>query len=223
MNKLVPVAFHGQTLLATTIEGKPFVALKPIAEAIGLQWEAQFKRIKRHPVLSEGMSIMDIPSKGGAQQTVCLPLDKLNGWLFGIHASRAKPELREKLIQYQRECFDVLARHFGAADESRPYAVLPGQTLSAEQADELRCWENHNTSHACISHHDHARVVSGASKHLCQASEPPRKRGFVMPDFLGEMRLSARTAARLGTCFEHLARPCRFKTAGRSFKTHQGA
>lgn len=139
MNKLVPVAFHGQTLLATTIEGKPFVALKPIAEAIGLQWESQYNRLKRHPVLASTISITNMVAQDGKKrETVCLPLDKLNGWLFGIHANRAKPELRERLIQYQRECFDVLARHFGAATESRPYAVLPGQTLSAEQADELR-------------------------------------------------------------------------------------
>ena len=57
--------------------------------------------------------------------------------MFGISASRAKPELRERLIQYQRECFDVLARHFGAAHPI-PYSVAPSQTLSAEQAQTLR-------------------------------------------------------------------------------------
>lgn len=39
---------------------------------------------------------------------VCLPLHYLNGWLFGIDANRVKPELKEKLIRYQKECYEVL-------------------------------------------------------------------------------------------------------------------
>ena len=36
----------------------------------------------------------------------------INGWLFGINANRVKEELRERLIQYQRECYRVLADAF---------------------------------------------------------------------------------------------------------------
>lgn len=74
--QLASVDFHGHALTVITgPEGEHLVAMKPICEAIGLQWEAQLKRIKRHPVLSQGMSIMDTPSAGGEQETTCLPLD----------------------------------------------------------------------------------------------------------------------------------------------------
>ncbi|WP_172424287.1 phage antirepressor N-terminal domain-containing protein [Vandammella animalimorsus] len=136
-NALTTVDFHGQALLVTLIDGQPAVALRPVCDAIGLDWQAQLQRIKRNPVLAEGVCITTTPSQGGPQQTTCLPLNMLNGWLFGISASRVKPELRERLIQYQRECFDVLARHFGAAP-AQPYSVSPDQTLSAEQAQTLR-------------------------------------------------------------------------------------
>jgi hypothetical protein len=43
---------------------------------------------------------------------LCLPLEFINGWLFGINASRVKEEIRENLIRYQRECYKVLARAF---------------------------------------------------------------------------------------------------------------
>lgn len=132
---LTPVTFHGATLITVSIDGVAHVALKPICDAIGVQWMAQLKRIKRHPVLSEAMSVMDLPSNGGDQQTVCLPLDKLNGWLFGVTASRTRPEIRERLIQYQRECFDVLAGHFmpqaltqAAQNKLLQTAVLNGVT-----------------------------------------------------------------------------------------------
>ena len=106
------VDFHGHALTVIAgPEGEHLVAMKPICEAIGLQWEAQLKRIKRHPVLSQGVSIMDTPSAGGEQEATCLPLDYLNGWLSGVDASRVRPEIRERLVQYQRECFAALAAY----------------------------------------------------------------------------------------------------------------
>jgi hypothetical protein len=43
---------------------------------------------------------------------ICLPLKYLNGFLFGINATRVREEIRAKLIQYQRECYQVLADAF---------------------------------------------------------------------------------------------------------------
>jgi hypothetical protein len=45
---------------------------------------------------------------------VCLPLDYIAGFLFGVNADRVKPELRERVILYQRECYRVLADAFFA-------------------------------------------------------------------------------------------------------------
>ena len=49
---------------------------------------------------------------GGRQEMFCLPLDYLSGWLFGMNADRVNPEIRDRLIQYQRECYKVLAEAF---------------------------------------------------------------------------------------------------------------
>lgn len=108
------VSFHGHQLATVQKDSAVYVAMKPIVEAIGLQWEGQFKRIKRHAVLSTCMSMMDIQLPGDQQrrQTVTLPLNMLNGWLFGVDAGRVKPEIRETLLMYQRECFQVLADYW---------------------------------------------------------------------------------------------------------------
>ena len=135
---LVPVEFHGTSIVARTINNVIYVALRAICEAIGIDADAQFKRIKRHPVLEQGTVVMTVPSIGGDQKTLALRLDMLNGWLFGISAARVKPELRETLICYQRECFDVLARHFGNDQASAKYAVKVADKLSAEQQGVLR-------------------------------------------------------------------------------------
>ena len=108
----VSIDFHGSEILTFNVDGVVRVAMKPVCQGIGLQWQAQFNRIRRHPVLSKGVSVMDIPSKGGVQKCVTLPLNKLNGWLFGIDAMRVKPEIRDKLIGYQEECFEVLSNYW---------------------------------------------------------------------------------------------------------------
>ena len=64
----IQVPFHGNNLL-TINDGETIrVAMKPICEAIGLQWEAQLKRIKRHAVMSTCVSIMDIQIPGDGKR-----------------------------------------------------------------------------------------------------------------------------------------------------------
>lgn len=79
----------------------------------------QYRRISRDAVLAEsvqGVAVTTTPSAdgrgGGLQEMLCLPLKFLPGWLFGINADRVKSELREKIVRYQRECYDVLAEAF---------------------------------------------------------------------------------------------------------------
>ena len=109
---MITIPFHDQMLSAVLVDNIPHVAMKPICENIGINWDAQKKRINRHHILSRGKVMMTSPSKGGLQEMIMLPLKMLNGWLFGIDVNRVKPEIKEKLIQYQEECFDVLADHF---------------------------------------------------------------------------------------------------------------
>jgi len=110
---IISVPFHNQNLLATIVDGIPHVAMKPICENIGISWNSQFERIKRHAVLSEGIRVIRTPSKGGIQEMITLPIDLLNGWLFGVDSNRIKkPEVKTKVIEYQKECFKVLANHF---------------------------------------------------------------------------------------------------------------
>ncbi|MDD2728501.1 phage antirepressor N-terminal domain-containing protein [Malikia sp.] len=123
---LVNVEFHGQSLVAVLIDGQPYVAMKPICENIGLQWNGQFERINRNPVMKEGIRVTRTPSKGGDQETVCLPLDMLNGWLFGVDVNRVREEIKPRLIQYQKECFGVLFRHF----MPQPAASAPAPALA---------------------------------------------------------------------------------------------
>ncbi|SEJ58274.1 P22_AR N-terminal domain-containing protein [Pseudomonas linyingensis] len=119
--RLATVDFHGHALTVITgPAGEHLVAMKPICEAIGLSWRGQSERIQRHEVLKEGARVIRTPSAGGDQETTCLPLDYLNGWLFGVDASRVRPGIRERLVQYQRECFAALAAYWQQGEAVNP-------------------------------------------------------------------------------------------------------
>lgn len=110
--ELIP--FHQHSLITVRHEGRVLVAMKPISESIGLDWESQRKRLKRDFVLSTCIVIMTVQLPGDDQtrEVNFLDLEYLNGWLFGIDANRVKPELRDTVIDYQKHCYHVLFQHF---------------------------------------------------------------------------------------------------------------
>ncbi len=134
------VEFYGDTLTAVEgPDGTILVPLRPICDAMGLSWPGQRERALRNPVLAEalqGVRVTRTPSGGpggGPQTTLSLPLDMLPGWLFGINAERVKPELREKILRYQRECFRVLWNAF-KGDVVSAAAAAPPDLSPVEQA-----------------------------------------------------------------------------------------
>ena len=86
----------------------PQQALRPIVEALGLDWFAQYRRIQRDPVWSKRLKTLSVVvthTEGrNAQhgQVVCLPKQYISGFLFGINAGRIKDEaIRAKVLQFQ--------------------------------------------------------------------------------------------------------------------------
>lgn len=113
-HQLQTVPFRGQTLCALLIDNVPHVAVKPICDNLGLSWKGQHDKLMRHPVLKSCIRVTRMRQIGDdrAREHTFLPLNKLNGWLFTIHADRVKPQCRARVLAYQRECFDALANHF---------------------------------------------------------------------------------------------------------------
>ncbi len=137
MLEAVPFPPTGDTLWARSdSDGRVFVAVRPICEAIGLDWHSQRQRIHRTPSLAEGEVMITAPSGGGMQRTLCLPLDLIPGWLFGADVNRVKPELKERLIAYQRECHRVLFEHFKGALHSAAAVAAVAEATPVEPAAE---------------------------------------------------------------------------------------
>ena len=114
------VVFYDDEVTAVQMaDGVVYVPIRPLCDYLGVDWSSQLQRINRDVVLAEvvqGVVVITTPSEGGRgggpQDMMCLPLDYLNGWLFGINANRVKPEVREQVIRYQKECYRILADAF---------------------------------------------------------------------------------------------------------------
>lgn len=131
MNAFVPVTFRDDTVWAVDRAGTVFVAVKPICQNLTIDWNGQYQRLKRDALLSKGMCVINIPSPGGDQETTCLPLNLIPGFLFGIDDRRiTDPTVRQKVLAYKLECYDVLFRHFFAPeadDVVAPPAISPAE------------------------------------------------------------------------------------------------
>lgn len=107
------VAFYEDTVVAVRLaSGEIYVPIRPICDNLGVTLAGQRERINRDPVLSEAVTSVSVTLTQQAREMLCLPLKFIPGWLFGINANRVKPELRDRIIRYQRECYDVLFEAF---------------------------------------------------------------------------------------------------------------
>ena len=134
------VQFYEDTVVAVRLEdGTVFVPIKPVCDLLGVDWGGQYRRIQRDPVLSEEVRRVDVTSmRRGTQPMVCLPLDYISGFLFGLNADRVKPELRERVILYQKECYKVLSEAF---QEGRLTADLSFEKLLHQNTEAVRAYQ----------------------------------------------------------------------------------
>jgi len=112
------VDFYGDEITAVLVSiennTQMYIPLRPICDYLGLSWSGQYERVMRDPILSQEVRLirLDPRQRRGNPILLCLPLELLHGWLFGIMASRVKPQIIPKLICYHKECFSVLWRAF---------------------------------------------------------------------------------------------------------------
>ena len=107
VSHLSSVSFHGDTIFCTTIDGQPFTPVKPIIENLGLVWGAQTVKLNSNRE-RWGVSIIEIPSQSGVQQTLCIPVRKLPAFLATINPKKVRADLRPKIELYQAECDEAL-------------------------------------------------------------------------------------------------------------------
>lgn len=113
-NSITKVEFRGDSLSVINKNGEQYVAIRPICEAMGLDWSKQYRTLTSDPVLATCVATVaaQLNNADQSRNYVCLPLSFLNGWLLRLNANNFAEPKRSRIIAYQRDCYNVLYKHF---------------------------------------------------------------------------------------------------------------
>lgn len=99
--------FNGKVIYFVAADGQYWIAMKPICEALGVNYNRQFQNLKEDKILSQLFAEQQmVAADGKLRKMVCLPEFFIYGWIFSIQSQS------EELQQYKLECYQVLYEHF---------------------------------------------------------------------------------------------------------------
>lgn len=134
MTNTITVPFYDNELYVVEHNNEPYVPMKPIVEGMGLNWKSQFNKIKQR-FKSTMVEITIVAADGKMRDMLCLPLRKLSGWMLTIYPNKVKPEIRNKVTQFQEECDDVLYRYWAEGQVVNPRKLSVMEQLNEACAD----------------------------------------------------------------------------------------
>ena len=116
MNKQVSkfLEFNGKTLVFLAVDGQYWIALKPICEALNVDYIHQYKNAQKDPILGQLLcNHTMVAADEKSRKMASLPEKWIYGWLMSVQS--ASPELQE----YKKLCYEVLNDYFHGAITGR--------------------------------------------------------------------------------------------------------
>ncbi|MWQ47677.1 phage antirepressor N-terminal domain-containing protein [Glaesserella parasuis] len=102
------VNFLGKEVTLVDNNGIAYVAMREIVEGIGLDWKSQYKKLLDNSTKFNCGHITTVAQDGKNREMLCIPIKKLNGWLFSLNPNKVRADLKTRLENYQEECFLAL-------------------------------------------------------------------------------------------------------------------
>jgi len=119
--------FNGKSIHFLAIDGQYWIAIKPICEALNVDFEAQRKNLKEDKILSQLPSEQTmVAADGKMRKMLCLPEFFIYGWIFSIQSES------EELAAYKWECYRILYEHFHGAITGRKELLSEKARLQLE-------------------------------------------------------------------------------------------
>jgi len=133
------VEFYGDELTAVKAEdGQIYVSIRHMCDALGLNIQAQTRRIQRQEVLADGFMVAKMATIKGERPAGWLRTDMIPLWLTGISVKSVKEEIQPKLKRFQKEAAKVLWEAF---QEGRLTADPTFDELLAVDSDAVQAYQ----------------------------------------------------------------------------------
>jgi len=132
----ITVAKVNQVDITIYQNGEKRVAIKPICQALGVNYESQFTRLKTDPILSSTIAtVAMVGADGKNREMTSIPLRYVFGWIFRIDSRNVSETAREAVERYQLECYNALYNYFTRHEEFLEYRqTLIDERLAAYDA-----------------------------------------------------------------------------------------
>ena len=112
--KTVNIAVINDVSLQVVVDDKEqLIPIKPVCDILGVNYTSQVDKLKEHPIFRSTIPQRGtVAADGKEREMLCIPLRFFSGWLFSINPNNVKEEIKEKLIQFQLKCNDILFDYF---------------------------------------------------------------------------------------------------------------
>lgn len=124
--------FNGKSILFKKIDGHFYVAIKPVCEALEINYKQQQQNLKHGDFLA-GVSCLHKmhDTSGREQEMLCLPEFYFYGWLFEANAKSDAYKL------YKWKCYEILYDYFNGIMTHRSL-ILEEKVTHADEVAEAK-------------------------------------------------------------------------------------
>ena len=117
------LSFNEKTIYFKEVGNEYWIAIKPICDALNVDYIRAYKNISEDKNLSQLLSEQTmVGADNKNRKMICLPEKYIYGWLFSLRSKS------EALKQYQMKCYEVLFNYFNGA-------LIGRKKLLEKQAD----------------------------------------------------------------------------------------
>ena len=122
--------FNGRILYFMAIDGNYWIAIKPICDALGVEYTRAFKNLKQDEILGDALAKQPMHDvKNHLRSMVALPEKYIYGWLFSIRSGS------DAFQNYKRKCYDILYEYFHGSITRRHQALITKCDALAEMRE----------------------------------------------------------------------------------------
>ena len=126
--QVIITLFDAPCMAVRDDKGTIYVAVNDICAAVGIQSDAQLRRIRQHEQLQRGLAVFRVRQGNRIETTSFLHLQMTAGWLLQIATGRVRADVRDRLRYLQIHLLDAVWQAF---------AKLSGLPTQVEQIEDL--------------------------------------------------------------------------------------